>query len=113
MEEHDNISEHTATMYGHVQHLSELEYKILDDLVVDGVLHSLHPSYKSFIHVYHMREKYLTFSEKLMLVISVKVKANVGEVIDGEGIYDIHVIDVYPYKALGAVAKYYDTGSVS
>jgi len=95
------------------QCLSELDYKIPDDLAVDGVLLSLHPSYKSFIHVYHMQEKYLTFSEKLTVVITVKMKANVGEVIDGEGIYDIHVIDVYPYKALGAVAKYYDTGSVS
>jgi hypothetical protein len=39
------------------QRLSELDYKIPDDLVVDGVLLSLHPSYKSFIHVLpHARE---------------------------------------------------------
>jgi hypothetical protein len=80
MEEHDNISERTATMYGHVQHLSKLEYKIPDDLAVDGVLQSLHPSYKSFIHVYHMQEKYLTFSKKLTVVITVKMKVRRYEV---------------------------------
>jgi len=70
-------------MYGCVQRHYELEYKIPNDLAVGGMLH---PSCKNFIHVYHMQEKYLTFSGKLMVMITVKMKANVREVIDGEGI---------------------------
>ena len=38
---------------------------------------------------YHMQEKYWTFSEELTVLIPVKVKANAGEVIDGDGIFDI------------------------
>jgi hypothetical protein len=36
-----------------------------------------------------MQEKYWTFSEELTVLIPVKVKANAGEVVDGDGIFDI------------------------
>jgi hypothetical protein len=112
MEEHGDIKEHTATMYGYAQRLSDLDYKLPDDLAVDGVLRSLPPSYKSFIQVYHKQEEYLTFSEMLTVLISIVVKLNDEEVVDGEGIYDIHVIDVFPYKCSLQWLKYFDTGPV-
>ena len=54
----------------------------------------------------------MTFSEILTVLISVVVKPNGGEVIDGEGIYDIHVIDVFPYKCSLQWLKYFDTGPI-
>ena len=41
MEEHNSISEHVVKMSGFVKSLNTLDCKILEELAIDRVLHSL------------------------------------------------------------------------
>ena len=41
MEEHSSISEHVVKMSGYVKRLNALDCKILEELAIDRVLHSL------------------------------------------------------------------------
>ena len=49
MEEHSSISEHVVKMSGYVKRLNALDCKFPEELAIDRVLHSLPPSYKSFV----------------------------------------------------------------
>ena len=62
---------------------------------ITGVLRSLPPSYKDFVHGYVARGESFTFHEFVAKLRSVKVEPIAGEIIDGEGIYDIPVVNVY------------------
>jgi hypothetical protein len=58
-----------------------------------------------------MREESFTFYEFMDELRTLKVAPIVGEVIDREGVYDIHAINVF-LKTLVAVYKVFDTWSV-
>ena len=90
MEEQDSISEHTATMYGHVFNAS-LNWTTRFQMIwlLMGCCFRCILAIRVSSMCYHMQEKYWTFSEELTVLIPVKVKANVGEVVDGDGIFDI------------------------
>ena len=49
MEENSSISEHILKMSGLRNHLSQLGVNLPDDSVIDRILQSLPPSYKSFV----------------------------------------------------------------
>ena len=119
MEEHGNISEHLANMYGSVQLLKDLGCEIPEELVIDRVLLSLPPTYKDAITNYDMIGTSKSLSEILMMLnmaeleikmdkMAVTVRSleaqlpkyledkKAGKIVGKEkGIFDIHVIDVY------------------
>ena len=54
MEENSSVSEHILKMSGLHNRLSQLGVNPPDDAVVDRILQSLPPSYKSFVMNYNM-----------------------------------------------------------
>ena len=54
MEENSSVSEHILRMSGYTNHLTQLGVNLPDDSVIDRVLQSLPPSYKSFMMNYNM-----------------------------------------------------------
>ena len=74
-----------------------------DEFTIDGVLRSLPPSYKDFVIGYVMRGESLTFHEFLARLRTVKVDPVAVEVIDGEGIFDIQVINVFMTNTYGSL----------
>ena len=59
------------------------------------VLHSLPPSYRDYVHGYVGSGESSHFFEFMINLRDLRVEPIEGEIIDGEGIYDIHVINVY------------------
>ena len=55
-------------------------------------------STKDFVEDYVMRRESFTFHEILAALKTEKVEPIAGEVVDDKCIYDICVIDVFPYK---------------
>ena len=55
MEENSSVSEHILRMSGYHNHLNQLEFNPSDDSVIDRVLQSLPPSYKSLLMNYNMQ----------------------------------------------------------
>ena len=55
MEENSSVSEHILKMSGLHNHLSQLGVNLPDDSVIDRILQSLPPSYKSFVMNYNMQ----------------------------------------------------------
>ena len=55
MEENSSVSEHILRMSGYHNHLTQLRVNLPDDSVIDRVLKSLPPSYKSFMMNYNMQ----------------------------------------------------------
>uniref|UniRef100_M8C856 Protein neuralized n=1 Tax=Aegilops tauschii TaxID=37682 RepID=M8C856_AEGTA len=55
MEENSSVSEHILRMSGYHNHLTQLGVNLPDDSVIDRVLQSLPPSYKSFMMNYNMQ----------------------------------------------------------
>ena len=55
MEENSSASEHILRMSGYHNHLTQLGVNLLDYNVIDRVLQSLPPSYKSFVMNYNMQ----------------------------------------------------------
>ena len=55
MEENSFVSEHILRVSGYHNHLTQLGVSLLVDSVIDRVLQSLPPSYKSFMMNYHMQ----------------------------------------------------------
>ena len=55
MEENSSVSEHILKMSGYCNHLIQLGVNLPDDSVIDRILQSLPPSYKSFVMNYHMQ----------------------------------------------------------
>ena len=50
-----SVSEHILSMSGYHNHLTQLRVNLHDDSVIDRVLQSLAPSYKSFVMNYNMQ----------------------------------------------------------
>src|SRR4030042_4387290 len=53
MEENSSVSEHILRMSGYHNHLTQLGGNLPVDSVIDSVLKSLHPSYKSSVMNYN------------------------------------------------------------
>ena len=99
MEENTCLERHLAIMHGYHERLVvDLDYWMIESFAIEGVLRSLPPSYKDFVMDYVMRGESFTFHELLAVLWTEKMEPIAGKVIDDEGIYDIHVIDVLPYK---------------
>ena len=96
MEENTCLESHLATMHRiHGCLTTDSDYWMTDEIAIDGVLSSLPPSYKDFVIGYVMRGESFTFHEFLTRLRTVKVDPVAVEVIDGEGIFDIQVINVF------------------
>ena len=55
MEKNSSVSEHTLKVSGYHNHLTQLAVNLPVDSVIDRVLQSLPPSYKSFVMNYNMQ----------------------------------------------------------
>ena len=53
MEENSSVSEHILKMSGYCNHLIQLGVNLPDDSIIDRILQSLPPSYKSFVMNYN------------------------------------------------------------
>ena len=96
MEENTCLESHLATMHGiHGRLATDLDYWMTDEIAIDGVLSSPPPSYKDFVIGYVMQGELFTFHEFLARLRTMKVDPVAVEVIDGEGIFDIQVINVF------------------
>ena len=65
-----------------------------DDFAITGELRFLPPSYKDLI----MKENHSSFHGVMTKVEKFEGRTNAGIVIDGEVIFDIRVINVFPHK---------------
>ena len=63
MEESSSVSEHILKMFGLHNHLSQLDINLPDEAVIDRILQSLPPSYKSFVMNYNMQGMEKTIPE--------------------------------------------------
>ena len=96
MEEHTCLETHVAKMHGiHQRLVEDFDYWSTDEFAITGVLRSLPPSYKDFVHSYVGRGETSHFHEFMVKLRFVKVEPVAGEIIDREGIYDILVVNVY------------------
>ena len=66
-----------------------------DNFAIDGVLRSLPPGYKNVVSSYVMRGDSINFHEFQDELYILKVEPIAGEIIDGAGIFDIHVMNVF------------------
>ena len=57
MEENSSASEHILNMSGYNIHLIQLGINLADDCVIDRILQTLPPSYKSFVMNYKMQSR--------------------------------------------------------
>jgi hypothetical protein len=76
MEENSSVSEHILKMSGLHNRLTQLGVNLPDDSVIDRILQSLPPSYKSFMMNYNMQGMNKTISElfAMLKVAEVEVK---------------------------------------
>ena len=84
----------------HARLTGDLDYWMTDALAIEVVLFSLPPSYKDVVVDYIMRGESFTFHEFMARLRTVNVDPIAGEVLDGEGIFDIQVINVFHVKHL-------------
>ena len=90
------LESHMAIMNEiHGRLTSDMDYWMTDSFAIDGVLHSLPPVYKDVVLGFVMRGESFTFHEFLTELRTLEVEPIAGEVIDGAGIFDIHVINVF------------------
>ena len=68
MEENSSVSEHILKMSGYCNHLIQLGVNLLDDSVIDKILQSLPPSYKSFVTNYNMQGMNKTIPELMPIL---------------------------------------------
>jgi len=95
MEENTSLQSHLAVMDEiHGRLTDDLDYWMDDSFAIDGVLRSLPLSYKDVVSSYVMRGDSITFHEFLDELRILEVEPIAGEVIDGAGIFDIHVVNV-------------------
>ncbi len=73
MEENSSVSEHVL-MSGYHNHLTQLGVNLPDDSVIDRVLQSLPPSYKSFVMNYDMQGMDKTILELFAMLKSAVVE---------------------------------------
>src|SRR5918995_2959870 len=74
MEENSSVSEHILKMSGYNNHLIQLGVNIPDDSVIDRILQSLPPSYKSFVMNYNMQGMEKTIPELFSMLKSAEAE---------------------------------------
>ena len=74
MEENSSVNEHILRMSGYHNHLSQLGVNLPDDSVIDRILQSLPPSYKSFMMNYNMQGMDKTILELFAMLKAAEVE---------------------------------------
>ena len=74
MEENSSVSEHILKMSGYCNHLIQLGVTLPDDSVIDRILQSLPPSYKSFVMNYNMQGMDKTIPELFAMLKAAEVE---------------------------------------
>ena len=74
MEENSSVSEHILKMSGYHNHFTQLGVNLPVDSVIDRVLQSLPPSYKSFVMNYNTQGMDKTIPELFAMLKSVEVE---------------------------------------
>ena len=74
MEENSSVSEHILKMSGLHNRLTQLRVNLLDDAVIDRILQSLPPSYKSFVMNFNMQGMEKTIPEVFAMLKSAEVE---------------------------------------
>ena len=74
MEENSSVSEHILKMSGLHNRLSQLEINLPDEAVIDRILQSLPPSYKSFVMNYNMQGMEKTIPEVFSMLKSAEAE---------------------------------------
>ena len=74
MEENSSVSEHILKMSGYHNQLTQLGVNLLVDSVIDRVLQSLPPSYKSFVMNYNMQGMDKTIPELFAMLKAAEVE---------------------------------------
>src|SRR4051795_152072 len=74
MEENSSVSEHILKMSGLHNRLTQLEVNLPDEAVIDRILQSLPPSYKSFVMNYNMQGMVKTIPEVYAMLKSAEVE---------------------------------------
>ena len=74
MEENSSVSEHILKMSGLHNRLSQLGVNLPDDAVIDRILQSLPPSYKSFVMNFNMQGMEKTIPEVYSMLKSAEVE---------------------------------------
>ena len=75
MEENSFGSEHILKMSGYHNHLTQLGVNLPVDSVIDRVLQSLPPSYKSFVMNYNMQGMNKTIPELFAMLKAAEVQS--------------------------------------
>ena len=74
MEENSSVSKHILRMSRYHNHLTQLGVNLPDDSVIDRVLQSLPPSYKSFVMNYNMQGMDKTIPELFTMLKAAEVE---------------------------------------
>ena len=74
MEESSSVSEHILRMSGYHNHLTQLGVNLPNDSIIDIVLKSLPPSYKSFVMNYNMQGMDKTIPELFAMLKATEVE---------------------------------------
>ena len=74
MEENSSVSEHILKMSGYHNHLTQLGIDLPVESVIDRVLQSLPPSYKSFVMNYNMQGMNKTIPELFAMLKAAEVE---------------------------------------
>ena len=74
MEENSSVSGHILKMSGLHNCLSQLDINLPDKAVIDRILYSLPPSYKSFVMNYNMQRMVKTIREVFSMLKSAEVE---------------------------------------
>ena len=74
MEENSSVNEHILKMSGYHNHLTQLGVNLPVDSVIDRVLQSLLPSYKSFVMKYNMQGTDKTIPELFLMLKAAEVE---------------------------------------
>ena len=74
MEENSSVSEHILKMSGYNNHLIQLGVNLPDDCVIERILQSLPPSYKSFVMNYNMQGMNKTIPELFAMLKAAEVE---------------------------------------
>ena len=81
MEENSSSSEHVLRLSGYCNHLIQLGVNLPDDSVIDRILQSLPPSYKSFMMNYNMQGMDKTIPELFAMLKAMEVEIKEHQVL--------------------------------
>ena len=74
MEENSSTSEHVLRLSKYYNHLNRVGVNLPDDSVIDRILQSLPPSYKSFVMNYNMQGMDKTIPELFAMLKAAEVE---------------------------------------